>query len=348
MSDHSGEARKRDVASPAVWKEMVNPYQRPVLWRSLWQLANSVIPYGILWYLMYLSLAVSYWLTAALVVLAAGFLVRAFIIFHDCGHGSFFRSKRANDLVGVFTGLLAFTPYHHWRWEHALHHGTAGDLDRRGSGDLWTLTVKEYLAAPRWKRLAYRLVRNPVVLFGIAPMLMLIIKQRFASAKAGKRERYSVYGTTLTVLAMATALSMVFGWKTYVILQASVLMVAGSAGMWLFYVQHQFEGVYWERHCQWDYTTAALDGSSFYKLPRVLQWFSGSIGFHHIHHLSPRIPNYNLEACHQAVPLFNAVRPITLFSSLKSLTFRLWDEQRQQLVGYRCLRSHGSPVKASR
>lgn len=215
-------------------------------------------------------------------------------------------------------------------------------------GDLWTLTVKEYLEAPRWKRLAYRLVRNPVVLFGIAPMLLLTIKQRFPSAQAGQRERRSVYGTTLAVLAMATALSLVFGWKTYVILQASVLMVAGSAGMWLFYVQHQFEGVYWERHGQWDYTTAALDGSSFYKLPRVLQWFSGSIGFHHIHHLSPRIPNYNLEACHQAVPLFNAVKPITLFSSLKSLTFRLWDEQRQQLVGYRCLRSHGDPVKASR
>jgi omega-6 fatty acid desaturase (delta-12 desaturase) len=321
------------------WKPIVVRYQQPALGRALWQVVNTLIPYAALWYLMYLSLAVSWWLTLPLAVLAGAFMVRAFIIFHDCGHGSFFKSVTANHLLGAITGVLTFTPFYHWRWEHAIHHVSAGDLDRRGTGDVWTLTVQEYLEASRWRRFAYRLARNPVVLFVLAPLFVFLLKQRVPSLKAPLRERYSVYWTNLGVGAMAAGLIWIFGLKAYLIIQLVVVMTAGSAGVWLFYVQHQFEGVYWERGEDWDYATAALKGSSFYQLPRVLQWFSGNIGFHHIHHLSPRIPNYHLEKCHRAEPLFQTVKPITLFSSFKSFTFRLWDEQRRKLVGYRHLRT---------
>jgi acyl-lipid omega-6 desaturase (Delta-12 desaturase) len=323
----------------AGWKATVIKYQRPALKRALWQALNTLVPYAALWYLMYLSLAVSYWLTAGLALVASGFLVRVFILFHDCGHGSFFKSTKANDVLGFLTGVLCFTPYYHWRWQHALHHASAGDLDRRGTGDVWTLTVEEYLKASRWKRFAYRLARNPLVLLVLAPLFLFVVGQRIPSNKAARRERNSVYQTNLALLALGTGLSLLFGFKAYLLLQSGVLLVASVAGVWLFYVQHQFEGVYWERSEEWDYATAALQGSSFYKLPRVLQWFSGNIGFHHIHHLSPRIPNYHLERCHRAEPLFQTVRPVTLLSSLKSLSFRLWDEQRRRLVSFRALKN---------
>lgn len=329
--------------NPPAWKSVVARYQQSSFWRAVWQIVNTLVPYGLLWYLMHLALSVSWWLVLPLAILTAGFLVRAFIIFHDCGHGSFFKSRRANHLWGAITGVLTFTPYYHWRWEHAIHHSSSGDLDRRGTGDIWTLTVQEYLEASRWKRFAYRLARNPFVLFVLAPLFMFLIWQRFPNPKAGFRERLSVYWTNLALLVMALAMGWVFGLKAYLLIQLVVIAVAGAAGVWLFYVQHQFEGVYWERGENWDYATAALKGSSFYKLPKVLQWFSGNIGFHHIHHLSPRIPNYHLEKCHKAEPLFQTVKPVTLFSSLKSFTFRLWDEQRRTLVGYghlRTLRRH--------
>lgn len=309
------------------------------MWPGIWQLFDTLVPYAALWCLMYFSLRVSWWLALPLAVLAAGFLVRVFIIFHDCGHGSFFPSRKANDILGFITGVLTFTPYYHWRWEHALHHASSGDLDRRGTGDVWTLTVQEYLEASRWKRFAYRLARNPVVLFGLAPLFLFLIKMRFPAAKAGRRERHSVAWTNLAMVGMAAGMSWLFGLKAYLLLQVLIIMVSGTAGLWLFYVQHQFEGVYWERGNDWDYATAALKGSSFYKLPKVLQWFSGSIGFHHIHHLSPRIPNYHLEKCHRAEPLFQTVKPVTFLASFKSLTFRLWDEQHQRLVSYRALRA---------
>jgi acyl-lipid omega-6 desaturase (Delta-12 desaturase) len=339
MRYDSASVEAQPPPSRPAWQDIVARYQESALWPALWQMVNTLVPYAALWYLMHLSLGVSYWLTAALALLAAGFSVRVFIIFHDCGHGSFFKSRKANDILGFITGVLSFTPYHHWRWEHALHHASAGDLDRRGTGDVWTLTVQEYLEASRWQRFAYRLARNPFILFALAPAFLFLIKQRFPSPKARGRERRSVYWTNLAVLALATGLSCLFGVRIYLLLQLGILMVAGTAGVWLFYVQHQFEGVYWERRDEWDYCTAALKGSSFYKLPKVLQWFSGNIGFHHIHHLSPRIPNYFLEKCHRAEPLFRTVKPITLLSSFKSLTFRLWDEQRRELVGFRVAKS---------
>ena len=318
----------------AAWKEIVAECQKPSTGRALWQMANTLGPYGALWYLMYRSLEVSYWLTVPLAILAGAFLVRIFIIFHDCGHRSFFKSKMANDIIGFMTGILTLTPYYHWRWEHAIHHASAGHLDKRGTGDIWTMTVQEYLESSRWKRFAYRLARNPVVLFVIAPLYLFAIRQRFPSLKANGRERDSVHWMNLLILAYAVGLSVIFGVVPYLIIQTIVIAVAGSAGVWLFYVQHQFEGVYWERGDEWDSTAAALQGSSFYKLPKILQWFSGNIGFHHIHHLSARIPNYNLERCHRAHPMFQSVKPITLLSSLRSFTFRLWDEQQKRLVGF--------------
>ena len=323
----------------AAWKKIVVRYQQPSRWRGVWQIINSLVPYLALWCLIYLTLAVSWWIALPLAILAGGFLVRLFIIHHDCGHGSFFKSQKANDVWGFITGALTFTPYQLWRWEHAIHHSASGDLDRRGLGSVWTLTVQEYLEASRWKRFAYRLARNPFVLFVIAPLFLFIVKQRFSPKQASWRERRSVYWTNLAILGIAAGLIMIFGLKAYLLIQLTMVMVAGSAGVWLFYVQHQFEGVYWQRHGQWDYLAAALQGSSFYKLPKILQWFSGNIGFHHIHHLSPRIPNYNLERCHKAEPLFQIVPPITLFSSLKSLTFRLWDEKHRRLVGFSHLRN---------
>src|SRR6266567_4338844 len=328
--------RHPDVTS---WKEIVLHCQKPSRWRAVWQIVNTLVPYVLLWYLMYRSLAISYWITLPLAILAGAFLIRVFIIFHDCGHGSFFKSRKANDIVGSLAGIICFTPYYQWRWEHSLHHATSGDLDRRGTGDIWTLTVQEYLEASRWKRFAYRLARNPAVLFVVAPLFLFVIQQRFAFPRGGARERFSVHLTNLALLAMAAALCWIFGWKVYLLLQLTVMMVAGSAGVWLFYVQHQFEGVYWQRREQWDYAQAALQGSSFYKLPRLLQWFSGNIGFHHIHHLSPRIPNYHLEKCHKAEPLFQTVKPVTLSTSMKSFAFRLWDEQRHKLVGFRALKA---------
>jgi len=339
MTNDSNFTQGERQADTSAWKEIVARYQKPSVGRGVWQIVNTLLPYAALWYLMYLCLSVSWWLVVPLAVLAAGFMVRAFIIHHDCGHGSFFKSTKANDILGFITGVLTFAPYYHWRWEHALHHATSGDLDRRGMGDIWTLTVQEYLESSRWKRFAYRLARNPVLLFVIAPLFMFLVKHRFPKANASQRERHSVYWTNLAIFGMAAGLSWIFGLKAYLLIQLIVVGVAGSAGVWLFYVQHQFDGVYWERGDEWDYATAALKGSSFYKLPKVLQWFSGNIGFHHIHHLSPRIPNYHLEKCHKAEPLFQSVKPVTLFSSLKSFTFRLWDEQRRKLVGYSHLKT---------
>lgn len=333
MSESNG--KRRDITD---WKAVVAEYQKPSLPRALWQIANTFIPYAALWYLMYLSLPVSWWLVVPLAILAGAFTVRIFIIFHDCGHGSYFKWRRANDTVGFIAGVLTFTPYYHWRWEHNVHHATSGHLDKRGVGDIWTMTVQEYLEASRWQRFAYRLARNPFILFVLAPLYLFLFRQRFPSKTASRRERHSVHWMNLGILGFALGLSSIFGLGPYLIIQSIILMVAGAAGVWLFYVQHQFEDVYWERGEDWDYTRAALEGSSFYKLPRVLQWFSGNIGFHHIHHLSARIPNYHLELCHNAHPMFQSVKPVTLRGSLKSFSFRLWDEQRRKLVGFSYLR----------
>lgn len=328
-------ARREAVAH---WKAVIAKYQKPNAWRASWQILNTIGSYAVLWYLMYLSLSVSWWMTVPLAILAGGLLIRIFIIFHDCGHGSFFESPFANDFLGFICGMLTFTPYYHWRWEHAIHHATAGDLDRRGVGDIWTLTVEEYLQSSRWRKFAYRLARNPFVLFVIAPLFLFLIRQRFSSKNAKPREKVSVWVMNAAILGLVACLVAIFGFLPWLIIQLIAMSVAGAGGVWLFYVQHQFEDVYWERSGNWDYTAAALQGSSFYKLPKVLQWFSGNIGFHHIHHLSPRIPNYNLERCHRSDPMFSEVSPMTFTGSLKALKYRLWDEKSGKLIGFRHLK----------
>jgi len=331
-------ANKSDIQQTGKrsWRDIIARYEAPDTWRSLWQVVNSILPYLLLWYGMWLSLSVSYWITLGLAFVAAGFLVRIFIIFHDCGHGAFFKSKKANAILGSVAGVLTLTPYDSWRHEHAVHHATAGDLDRRGTGDIWTLTVKEYRALPLWRKIGYRLYRNPIVMFGLGPIFMFFLRYRLPKNLSAKSREYrSILGTNIGIIGVAAAVGFLIGFKEFALIQLPITLISSSIGIWLFYVQHQFEGVYWRRNDNWDYLTTALEGSSFYKLPKILQWFTGNIGFHHIHHLSPRIPNYFLEKCHKENALFQQTKAVTFLSSFKSLSFRLWDEERHQLIGFR-------------
>jgi omega-6 fatty acid desaturase (delta-12 desaturase) len=317
------------------WKSIIADFQKPSLGRATWQIVNTIGLYLAVWVAMFFTHQISWWLTIPLAIFNGGLMVRIFIIFHDCGHGSFFKSRRANDILGLITGMLTNTPYHHWKWEHSIHHASSGHLERRGVGDVWTLTVEEYIASSRWKKFAYRMARNPLILFVVAPMVLFVILERFPSSKASPREKRSVHIMNGAILALALSLIAIFGFLPWLIIQLTVLVVAYSSGVWLFYVQHQFEDAYWEHGDEWDYTAAALQGSSFYKLPKILQWFSGNIGYHHIHHLSPRIPNYNLERCHYSDPMLSEIKPLTLFTSIKSINYRLWDEKAKKLIGFR-------------
>jgi omega-6 fatty acid desaturase (delta-12 desaturase) len=283
---------------------------------------------------MYWSLGVSYWLTIALAIPAAGFLTRVFIIFHDCGHGSFFRSRQANRTVGFFSGLFFFLPFHYWTNQHSVHHATAGDLDNRGSGDVHTITVREYLSLSPMKRLLYRIYRNPFTLLVLGPMFVFLVRYRFWYSSDSARRRRSAMVTNVTLLVIVLAAAFTIGLKTYVMIQAPIMLISGMLGVWLFYVQHQFEGTYWEHHKNWNHLRGALQGSSFYKLPPILQWFTGNIGFHHVHHLSPRIPNYRLQACHEAIAELKNIRPITIRESFKSLRCHLWDEESKRLISF--------------
>lgn len=317
------------------WMQIVQKYNKPKAIRSWWQVINSAVPYFGLWVLMVYSLSVSYWLTLLLSVFASGFLVRIFIIFHDCGHGSFFNSPWLNRLVGIPAGLLVFTPYHKWHHDHLIHHQTVGNLDKRGTGDVKTLTVEEYQKMSKSQRFWYRVYRNPIVLLVVAPFFLFTILFRFPRRSRSKKEKLYTHLSTLAIVAIITGISFWIGLVPFIIIQIPVLYIAAVFGTWLFYVQHQYEDVKWARTGDWDYKTMALEGSSFLKLPKVLQWFSGNIGFHHVHHLSPRIPNYYLEKCYNENEIFHMEKPLTFFSALKSLKFRLWDEHNQRLVSFR-------------
>lgn len=321
------------------WVQVIKRYNFPDPWVSWWQVVNSVVPYILMWILMYYSLEISYWLTLLLSVPAAGFLVRIFIIFHDCGHGSFFKSERTNRWVGIILGALVFTPYHRWHRDHKIHHSTVGNLDDRGIGDVYTITVDEYLALSRWKRFGYRFYRSPFFLMGLAPMLLFLVQFRIPKSYMTWKEKMYVHLTTLGIAVLILAIILVIGWKAYLLIQLPVIYLATVHGVWLFYVQHQYEDVKWVRKGEWDYKTIALQGSSFFKLPFLLRWFTGNIGYHHIHHLSPMIPNYKLPKCHDENPMFQDVKPITFFSSLRTLRMRLWDEKNQRLVGFRDLKT---------
>jgi acyl-lipid omega-6 desaturase (Delta-12 desaturase) len=316
------------------WIKIISRYNTPDPVRSWWQIINSVGPYIILWIIMYKTLYISYWLTLFLSIIAAGFLVRIFIIFHDCGHGSFFRSKLLSKIIGIITGLFVFTPYNKWHHEHKIHHQTVGNLDKRGTGDVKTLTVTEYLKLSKWRRLAYRIYRNPIFLFGIAPILIFTILQRFTKKDMTFKEKVSVHLSTLAILAIILLMILTIGWKAYLLIQVPILYIATAIGVWLFYIQHQFRDVLWTKTETWDYKTTALEGSSMLKLPWILNWFSGNIGYHHIHHLSPLIPNYNLKKYYRENPVLQQVKPITFLTSFISLHLRLWDEKRQVLIKF--------------
>jgi omega-6 fatty acid desaturase (delta-12 desaturase) len=316
------------------WRETLAPYARPRLGRSALDLATSVVPYLALSALMYLALDVSYLLTLALAVPAAGFLVRTFIVFHDCAHGSFLPSKRANAWVGSATGLLVFSSFRCWRHNHAVHHATAGDLDRRGVGDVPTRTVAEYKALSWRGRLGYRLFRNPLVMFGIGPFFALVVQPRIVPRSARPRIKRSVRATNVALIALVGSLCWEIGWWEYLLVQLPTIMLAGAAGIWLFYVQHQFEDVYWESAEQWSYDDAALRGSSYLRLPRVLQFFSGNIGLHHVHHLSARIPNYNLQRAHDENPIFHGVPTLSIVDGIRAVRLKLYDEDRGRMVSF--------------
>jgi omega-6 fatty acid desaturase (delta-12 desaturase) len=321
------------------WREALASYTRPRLARSLLDLATSVVPYLALSGLMYLALDVSYLLTLALAVPAAGFLLRTYIVFHDCTHGSLLPSKRANRWVGRTLGLLVFSPFSSWRHNHAIHHATAGDLERRGVGDVPTLTVAEYHARPWRGRLGYRLFRNPVVMFGLGPLLAMVILPRLPSRSARPRIRRSVIGTDIALVLLVGGLCWLIGWRDYLLIQGPTAMLAGSVGVWLFYVQHQFEDTYWQSSGDWDYADAALQGSSYLKLPKVLQFFTANIGLHHVHHLSAKIPNYNLQRAHDENPICHDVPTLSLWDGLRTVRLKLWDEQRGRLVTFAEARS---------
>ncbi len=300
-------------------RRLLAPYKRPSRRRALVQLGTSVVPFAAVWAAMAWSAGVSYWLTALLAVPAAGLFLRLFMIQHDCGHGSYFHSARANNWLGGLLGVVTFFPYGYWRRTHSIHHATHGNLDRREFGDIKTLTVREYQARGRLGRLGYRLYRNPFVLFGLGPIFQFVLKHRcpIDVPLAWKREWASVLWTNLGIVAAGGALSWLLGWQTVVVVHGAIMLVAGGLGVWLFYVQHQFEESYWDDGDEWDFYRAGADGSSFYDLPRALHWFTANIGYHHIHHLASRIPNYRLRECFEENPELQRVTRLTLRQSLR-------------------------------
>jgi omega-6 fatty acid desaturase (delta-12 desaturase) len=316
------------------WHRLLLPYVRPDLRKSTRQLVTTLVPYAAFWLAMLWSLGLSYWLTLALAIPAAAMRVRAFVLFHDCCHGSFFRSRKANERVGAVLGVLGFTPFYYWRHDHLIHHATAANLDKRGTGDVPTWTVEEYRTAPLYKRLAYRILRNPFFLFAILPTLVFLLVRRFPSPGADRALRRSVLFTDLGLAAFYLALALLVGLKALLLIEAPIIVLSAGAGVWLFYMQHQFEGVYWARTAEWSFLKAGLEGSSYYQLPPLLDWVTGSIGFHHIHHLSPKIPNYYLAKCHRENPPLQ-VKPLTIRNSLKSCRLHLWDEENRRLVGFK-------------
>jgi acyl-lipid omega-6 desaturase (Delta-12 desaturase) len=331
-------------SQPPFWRDALAPFAKPHLGRSVLDLATSVVPYLILLVLMYRAVDSSFLLVLALTVPAAGFMLRTFIVFHDCAHGSFLPSKRANVWLGTALGLLVYESFLSWRHSHAVHHATAGDLDRRGVGDVHTLTVAEYRALSWRGRLSYRLFRNPLVMFGLGPMYALVLRPRLVPRSARPRIRRSVIATNIALALVAAALCLLVGWREFLLVQTPPILLAGAAGVWLFYVQHQFEDTYWQSAEDWSYAEAALRGSSHLKLPRVLQFFSGNIGLHHVHHLSAKVPNYNLQRAHDENPIFHEVPTLSLWDGLRAVRFKLWDEGRGRLITFAEERSDRWPI----
>jgi len=331
-------------------RKAVSPFEKSKTKNSIWQLVNTMLPFFALWVLAYQSLTISYLLTLVFAIPAAGFLVRIFIIFHDCCHFSFFKNRRANKILGTITGILTLFPYNKWQHSHSVHHATSGNLDKRGTGDLWMMTVDEYIQASFFTKIKYRLYRNPFVMFVLGPIYEFLIMNRFNRKNARAKERLNTYLINIILVGLIILFGTTLGWSAFLLVQLPIFLISGSMGVWLFYVQHTFEDTYFEEDKHWDYVKAAVEGSSFYKLPKWMQWLTGNIGYHHVHHLSPRVPNYLLEEVHmQTTPLQN-VPTITLATSLKSLKFRLWDEESKQFIAFYELKKSASiqRLKASK
>ncbi|MBB5181476.1 omega-6 fatty acid desaturase (delta-12 desaturase) [Planomicrobium koreense] len=315
-------------------RKFVAPFEGSDVKASVRQIMNTIPPFIISWVLAYLTLDISIWLTVAFSAIAAGFVIRTFIIFHDCTHGSFFKNKKANAVVGTITGIMTLFAYEKWKREHSIHHASSGNLDKRGVGDIWVMTIEEYVEASKWERFKYRMYRNPLVMFGVGPLFLVLISSRFNRKDARKKERNNTYLINISLVVIYSLLIWAIGWQAFVIVQGLTMFIAGALGIWLFYVQHTFEDSYFEDESEWDYVKAAVEGSSYYKLPKVLQWVTGNIGFHHVHHLSPRVPNYNLEKAHESTPPLQQATTITIKSSLKSLRFKLYDAKNKTFVTF--------------
>ena len=318
------------------WYAALSNFREPSAWKASWQIINTVLPYGVLWFLMVRSIQHGYpnAVTLALGALAAAFLVRIFILFHDCVHGSFFKKQGLNTFFGYIFGLMAFTPFDDWRFSHLRHHATYANLDARGFGDIWTMTRAEYATSSGLKRSAYRLFRNPVVMLGLGALFSFLLRFRLPTFRTTRKERVSVLFVNLLIIGVVLVAARSIGWRAYILVQLPIMWMAGASGIWLFYVQHQFEGVYWARKNEWDALRAAMEGSSYYKLPSVLRWFSGSIGYHHVHHLGSRIPNYRLKECYDAIPELQAKLPLTIRKSLSAIRLKVWDEDLKRLGAF--------------
>jgi len=317
-------------------------YKESHLPSSIWQIVNTAVPFFCVMLFMYATAYKGYWpITLLAAVPAAGLLMRMFIIQHDCGHGSFFKSARANDWVGAIIGVMTLTPYTYWKQTHAIHHSTSGNLDRRGYGDIETLTVKEYTALTKWGRLKYRMYRSIPVLFFIGPAFHFVVYHRLPWIVPAdwKAERRSILLNDFALICLLYLAHCSVGLAPFFLVQLAVGIMSAIGGVWLFYVQHQFEGTYWSKDEKWDVVTASLKGSSYFELPRVLQWLTGNIGFHHIHHLNSRIPNYKLERCMNENPVLQNPARLTFWKSFKCVSLTLWDEDRQKLVGFSSVRA---------
>ncbi|MBU1169257.1 MAG: fatty acid desaturase [Proteobacteria bacterium] len=318
------------------WYPSLSPFRVSRNGKAWFQLLNTLAPYVGLWYLMVRSIqgGYPYVLTLALTLPAGAFLVRIFILFHDCVHDSLFTSRNMNTWAGNILGLLVFTSFEDWRFSHLRHHGTCANLDKRGTGDIWTLTLTEYNALSRFEKWQYRLYRSPLVLVVAGAWISFLFVNRFPTRQASRKGRMSVHFTNVMILGVLLLCMKLIGWQAFLLIQLPVIWIAGASGIWLFYVQHQFEGSYWARNSEWTPLRAAMDGSSFFKLPTVLRWFSGNIGYHHIHHLCPKIPNYNLKPCFDAVPALQTKAPLTLVKSLSCYRLKLWDELQQIMIPF--------------
>ena len=338
MSDiDEGAAQKNPAYSKPAWVAGLKKYEKPSWRKATWQLINTLIPYFGLLVLMYLTMKwrLPYAVTLLLAIPASALLVRIFIFFHDCTHGSFVANQAARDMIGRILGLLVFTPYADWRHAHGVHHSTSGNLDRRGVGDVWTMTAEEYSASSPLRRLGYRLFRNPFVMFGIGPIYTFVIGHRFPPRGSNRKQLTSVLLVDVVLAVILVTAALTIGLRTYLLIQMPIMFIGGAGGVWLFYVQHQFDPSYWARTEDWGSMEAALQGASYYKLPPLLQWISGNIGLHHIHHLRPRIPNYNLQQCLNETPELQLRDPLLLGRSLRSVHLKLWDEKQKLLLTFR-------------